>query len=423
MRKYWKTLALIGFLLVVLILFYVRAGSYTDRLPQFTFHKLEGDEAAVEPFIIRGAANYTMLETEFFEVKNDGTTYMRDEPFFKKLGSYGFYSDVKEEERVKQYRSFMRGKWEMEAYFDEDDEILAYAAADDNLFSFSTNEFSIDVLEKQTGERTTFQLPIPEHDAYWYLDVMGVKVIDDQMYLFVEASGDSEDGGKEENFIHQYTIDLKSEQMTEEQQIAAVTSENDENGYEELRILFNEGGDDLSFLVVHDKTSYGVNDMDPLETDEQSMEESHSTIESIQLHHMTKGKQKSISTKALEGYPIAWMDGHVYLAEFSKEQLKMIDYDVEQEKVTASEDIDMKSDIPLAGDELEYQGEVVNGKWYITNFQDGMSLANAAVIDLKGLQADYLGELEMTISDNDEQRAKMYLENMYFDSVDVQGNK
>lgn len=416
MQKYWKTVTLIAFLIVGLTLFYIKAGSYTDHLPQYVFHTLEGDEEAMEPFVIRGAANYTMLDTEFFEIGVNGTKYLRDEPFFNRMEDYDMYGYEADKERREEYRSFMRGKWGTENYFDESDDMLAYASVDSDLFSFEQNKINIDVLQKQTDERTTFSIPISDYESYWYMDVLGIKVIDDRMYVFVEASKESEDVESEENTVRQYTIDLDTEQITGEKDVASVKSKNDENGHETLRILFNEGADDLSYLVVHDHISYEMDEFEDLET-------AQSSIKSMELHHIEDGEKQDVSIKELKGYPVAWMDGHVYLAEFKKDQLEMMDYEIESGKVTATAEIGMASEMPLDSDELEYHGIFQNGKWYVTTFQDGMTAAHVAVVDLENLSADYIGEMEMKLPDGDERREQLYRENSFLDSVDMKRSK
>src|SRR5690625_2262754 len=252
MKKYWKLSLLTIFIIIAFTVFYMGAGTVSNSFAQLEVQKIEGDEKAVKDLSINGHL-FTGMIGESFRVDQQGTSYLRDESFIKRLR--GYYQDVKIEHLQKDYRGFMRGKQENSDYYFEDEDILAYGAIPYNLLSYENYTFEIAVLDKQTGDEVSFTLPVPNRGDYWYVEPHGVFVDGNELSL-VTVNDILNNNEMEETSVHIYTFDLGKEQLINEEVIDSLNSAVTENGHHSIDILINEKSEDGQLFIIESLVEY-----------------------------------------------------------------------------------------------------------------------------------------------------------------------
>src|SRR5690625_406845 len=150
MRKYWKLTTIVGIIILCLGVFYVKSLNISKLYPSFTIETVTGEAKLMEDIIYNGEIHedgywYTV---ESFQLTEDGTNYLLDEPYFTRL-NYMFPSN-QIERLQKDYRHFMRGKAQEPNLYYEDDKVLAYVnTISKSTWNYYDNYFEIDVINKE----------------------------------------------------------------------------------------------------------------------------------------------------------------------------------------------------------------------------------------------------------------------------------
>src|SRR5690625_2366690 len=296
-RKYWKLMTLAIFVLVVFSGFYINYTTISERYPEFSFHKLEGEEKVIEPVIVNGDYYKGMFSPEPFRVQQTGTTYLRDESFMDRLS--GYYRPFDIERLQKEYRTFMRGKEEEPKNFFENDEILAYGAIPYDMWSFENYHFEISLLDKQSNKTTSFTAPIPNRGDYWHIEPYQVRVVDETLSIITMNEKIDYKDGSESTEVHMYTFDWQAEQLVEEEVIAQFPSTIVKDGYEQVELLFNETSSDHIIITQNKFVIESTNNSD-------EYTERHSDSKIIQ-YNMQTNEVDEIKESAEElGQPFAF---------------------------------------------------------------------------------------------------------------------
>lgn len=211
MRKYWKFVVVAVVTVVTLAAFYIHTTTISKSFPQYTIETLTGDEAYAAPIIINGDLYSSYTTYEPFTITREGTTYLRDEPFFKRAQ---LYFPAKYIERLQQeYRSFMRGKEEFPTNYFETEDRLYYATIPFNNLGIRSNHVNIEVLDKETHEVQKFTFPLNDDLKDVYLTQ--VVAYQDELFIVVEDEEYSEETGEREKLnAHVYTFNVATEEVT-----------------------------------------------------------------------------------------------------------------------------------------------------------------------------------------------------------------
>src|SRR5699024_4308309 len=126
MKKYLYLIALTIFIVITIGYYYVEVNNISDRFPQLQFEKISDNEASVRDLVVRGDLYNNLYGVETLQIDAEGTTYLREEPFLKRIR--GYYPPIHIEEYQKDYRSFMRGKEKFSGVYAETDELLVYGS-------------------------------------------------------------------------------------------------------------------------------------------------------------------------------------------------------------------------------------------------------------------------------------------------------
>src|SRR5690625_978691 len=130
MKKYFKLLITVIFILCTFIIFYVTVAVNVQRLPQFEVQTISGEKEAIEPLIIYGTFGSNIYNEDIFELKDKKTNYMKHRSLLEQVDP--FFYEEKLIQLQKKYRHFMRDKMHHMNNFYEDDHFLAYCYIDYN---------------------------------------------------------------------------------------------------------------------------------------------------------------------------------------------------------------------------------------------------------------------------------------------------
>ena len=396
MSKYWKSIVLFTFTAVIIGVFYVKADTVSNGFAQLEFEKKEGNDAAVEKLVINGDLFYGMFSFEPFRVDKQGTTYLRDESFSKRLK--GFYPDLYIEQLQKEYRNFMRGKDEDPDYYYEDENILAYGDTPYEFWTYDNYKFEIAVLDKKTNDTISFSLPIPNRGDYWYVEPYGVFVEGKELSI-ITVNEKMSNETIQSTTAHIYTFDLEKKQLINEEVIGSVDYSNDGEGYSEINLVKGE-----DYFIIAGLT------VTPVEFDE----ESGNYNETGKLTNLIKYDIKSKHVEELPipenediGIPFSLNGDQIYFASVEKNQLFLSIYNTETKKVTDKLEIDNINSYMSIYD--IQQAEVEDGKLYfVPSTQNVGELPSIVVVDLNNLTLDYIGQIVNTKPPENNEIVEMY---------------
>src|SRR5699024_10574717 len=114
------------------------------------------------------------------------------------------------------YRGFMRGKQTHPDYFFENERLLAYAITTNEALSANanTNALTLDILNKETEERKAFEVDIPSKNRHSFVEVSGIRIVDDNLYVVTKNDQELDDTGFTTNqAVQLYAIDMNKEQL------------------------------------------------------------------------------------------------------------------------------------------------------------------------------------------------------------------
>lgn len=396
MRKYWKSIFLITFIVVVVGIFYIKADTVSNSFAQFKFEKKEGNDAAVEEIVINGDLFAGMFSYEPFRIDNQGTTYLRDESFIKRFR--GFYPDMYIERLQKEQRNFMRGKVEEPKSYYEDENVLAYGAIPYEFWTADNFKFDIAVLDKKTNDTVSFSLPIPNRADYWNVEPYGV-LLDGKELSIITVNEEMSNDMVENVSAHIYTFDIEKEQLINEELIGSLDYTDDGEGYSDYSLI--KDGD--SVVIAGLKIT-------PVEMDEEPdyYEEVGELTKLIIYNIKSKDVEEiTISEKEDIGVPISKIGDQLYFANAKNNQLSLSTFNTETKKVTDTLEIDdIKSYMSIYDIQ---QAEVKNGKWYfMPSTQSIEDLTSIIVVDLSSLSLDYIGQIVNTTPPENNESIEIY---------------
>ncbi|MEI3612112.1 hypothetical protein [Pseudogracilibacillus sp. SO30301A] len=404
MRKYWKSIFLITFIVVVVGIFYIKADTVSNSFAQFKFEKKEGNDAAVEELVVNGDMLNGMFSYEPFRIDNQGTTYLRDESFIKRLS--GVYPDMYIERLQKEHRKFMRGKVEEPKSYYEDENVLAYGATPYEFWTADNFKFDIAVLDKKTNDTVSFSLPIPNRADYWYVEPYGVLL--DGKELSIITVNEATNNAMVESVsaqAHIYTFDIEKEQLINEEIIGSLDYTDDSEGYSDYSI-FKDGDS----VIIAGLNITPVEYDEELEYDEEP--EYYEEVGELTKLYIYNIKNKdveeiSISEKEDIGIPISKDGDQLYFANVKNNQLSLSTLNTKTKKVTDTLEIDdIKSYMSI--DEIQ-QAEVKNGKWYfVPSTQNIEGFTPIIVVDLSSLSLDYIGQIVNTKPPENNETSEIY---------------
>ncbi|CAN7582112.1 MULTISPECIES: hypothetical protein [unclassified Paenibacillus] len=221
MKRYWLLATLIPFCVLALGTYYVSGTG--DQKPEYvlkTMKGLESDAAGLQIKVNMDGIT-TTVSTKGSESEVEQLSYL------DRLDAESYYDDDLKR-LVKEHRSFMRGKNDVNAFY-EDDQVLAYVAteAHNDVSKVQSNRLTISIMGKLDQETSSFHV-LTDKKNDEYISIHDVQVKDQIMKVLVNRMRTD----KYPQFYHvgydMYTIDLTSKSLLKSEQILAAETQSNE---------------------------------------------------------------------------------------------------------------------------------------------------------------------------------------------------
>jgi len=271
MKKYIKS-AILGAAAVLLVgSYYIGSANVERTLPQFVLKHLEGNPKEAAHITLEGEL-YFNTRTRFssavreIKIEDERTTY------WQKSATEPFSSSPKIAELKDQYRGFMRGKSSYDNNFYEDQTELLYAESSDNYSAGDEGSYlTIGMLNKKSGEKKEFHVPLSKPDRDSYVMVENVQRANGYIQVIIQ---ENVHGEASKQSIRVLKIDPKSKEITDEQTLSAVDTSDQKSSinsnmtpnqnpigshpYELLYVETSEYDEKNGTTISEERTSYMV---------------------------------------------------------------------------------------------------------------------------------------------------------------------
>lgn len=386
MKKYWILIVISVVMIASIGTFYIQSVFAANNKPAFTIEKVNGDEKEIASLLMTGFY-YNELDFlgEELEISLEGTKYLEDSSFFERIE--GIYGSHQIKQLQKDHRNFMRGKYYgINSYF-ENEGFLAYADVSyNNPYTVSSEfQFSIAVLDKQTNKTTSFDHLVPNGGDFWYLDVMKVQMVDDQLKVLTRNNLREDDDDEE---IHLYTFDIAKEALVNDEVILSLK----DIGYGYINIMMLDVDDpkiesEYIAFIKQTITNTEVEREDYFETVEEVSKEE------LIAYDLPSNTSKVISLDSLaeHGYPEYLDEQNVYFTDIYEDGvLKVAVYDIESEQIIDSFDVELPNSTGEVGENIRFN----DGKLYIVDsYTDFETSAFVTVVHLENGEILFEGEI------------------------------
>ncbi|MEC2078524.1 hypothetical protein [Metabacillus fastidiosus] len=222
MKKYWKTI-LIGLVIIITIgAFYIQAAMANDTELSFRIETINGNEEEIENVTLNIAYKNGDIH-RWLDISKNGTIDTMNQSFIETLINSNTYGTSMFQKFIKEHRNFMRGKQLNPGSYFEDEKRLIYINIPDDgrkVIQGSPLTFKIDILDKKTNERSSFEVNMPAQASYSWMNMDDVYVKDGKIKMFV--SGSLINGGEE---IHIYTVDENKKEFENDLIMAKIEPE------------------------------------------------------------------------------------------------------------------------------------------------------------------------------------------------------
>ena len=326
--------------------FYIQQSLAKSSYPQFVIETKSGDESEIKSLEIdAGYRNEGIAENLL--ITSEGTEYRQDLSLVRE--AFDYYEEPGIKRLQDEFRNFMRGKVGNPSLFYEDEDRLIYAdvGGDYGFNSYEPNqfEFEIAVLNKDSNDKTSFKLMVPNNNQYQFIHVEDVQFVNDELLVithnnlrFNESNVEYIDNNSTE--IHVYSFDIAEEKLLKDETI-------------EFPEVDKENEQMVDMFMMRDEEQMVSNKSIVLTTEigeERMVEEGIYAFEPVDFqlirYHLETGEQFELDLpeEVKEGYrPEIMKDDHVYFKKISDSQLDIIRYNVETQEI----DVKQTFDLPL----------------------------------------------------------------------------
>lgn len=388
-KKYWKTIVAVCFIIATLTIFYVMQYNTTNIYPQLHMQTKQGDEQSVENVVFIGDMFSGVMTHQTFRFEQNETKYLEQEPYTKRMR--GYYQPLQIEQLQKEYRSFMRGKLEDVNLFFENETYVAYGAAPYGLWSYNNELFEIALLNKQTNEVTSFTTTIPEYGKYWYVEPYKVFMHENNVMLLTmneRFTSESEDDVAE---LHVYTFDIEKEELVDETTLTELARYYKDYEHQEIEMIESDKNDE-EILIVQTTYNYAT-DVEEVETSK------------VVLYNMVTGSLTDVAFDAQLGIPMSFDGDYIYSFKDTKQSIDMTKYDIDKKEVTEELTLQVEPQ-PYMDAGAYYTVKNNDGKLYIVTSEAPF---DTFVIDTTTMEVEYEGNIISTRNVNPNIGEEMYI--------------
>jgi hypothetical protein len=215
MKRYWKLAVLVPFIVLCIGTYYVEASGGND--PEYYLKLLGGNEKEASQVSLQ--ANY---RNEELFINSVGSEYRNEQSFWDSL-SPNYYVSKELDKLAKENRPFMRGKTDLNAFY-EDDQIIGYVNIGSQLRLVkdrSNAPFTVSLYDKKRKGSSSFEVKLPKANIYNFISLHDVQIDGQTMKLvtFNYKKSESSPANNMYSEVHLYTLDLDKKNIVEDQVI------------------------------------------------------------------------------------------------------------------------------------------------------------------------------------------------------------
>src|SRR5699024_1183548 len=160
MKRYYKLISLSLFNIDVWAGFFIQSIPASGNQPEFVIKTQDDQKKLGHHLVVSGEYSNNDNISKFLTISEEGSDYFSDRSYLYQKEM--LYANPGAEQLIKDYRNFMRGKgYDLKSFY-QDDTTLAYVEIDSDInfrgYESINPSFQVDVLDKETKDRTTFEL-------------------------------------------------------------------------------------------------------------------------------------------------------------------------------------------------------------------------------------------------------------------------
>lgn len=214
MKKYWKTIVISLVIVLTISTYYLQLAMALKDEISLDLETVTGNEEEIKHLTIQGSFNDNHMYRQF--TLQEGHMINPEKQSYLK-GLTTIYAPRSIQPYIKEYRNFMRGKAYLPSLYVEDDLRIIYAeiANKKPIYEDGNLKLKVDILDKQTKDRTTFEVMTDEKVKYQWSNIFDVFVEDNLIKILVYSQlMDAEEE------LRLYTVDVNKQQLEQETVIA-----------------------------------------------------------------------------------------------------------------------------------------------------------------------------------------------------------
>jgi hypothetical protein len=326
MKRYMSSILIICVIVFSIGTYYVTKAVFASDLPQYSFKTIEGNEEELKPVIIKGSfQKHGVYENVM--IHDNQTTYESERSYFERLDT----QIIELKNLQTEYRSFMRGKNNIYAFY-EDEDFLAYGSVDTDYPYNGTapsHTFDIGLLDKNSNDETSFQLPVPNQQSYNYVSVEDVQFVESKLKIVTRNETNSNETSQPGAEIHVYTLDLANQEITEDEIVTSEESSSEQ--YVNISLISDADITKSNDVIViyTNKTKETVLENGNVESEQIGQSLMAYSFENKQKKNIELPKELENPQKMINQY----FDGeNLYFLERQTEGVRLLTYQINSEE-------------------------------------------------------------------------------------------
>ncbi|WP_164670852.1 hypothetical protein [Virgibacillus doumboii] len=223
MKRYWKLIAIVTVAVLTIGTFYIQSAISASNYPEVIIKKESGNEELIENITLNGSYFAGGNTSQPLTLTSEESNFRGERSFFERLR--GMHSPEMNQLQD-EYRGFMRGKGGVVSSYLDSENVLAYVDIVNQSFNQTPSEmeFEIAVLNKESGETTTFSLPVPNRALYSRAHVVDVQMVNGDLKVLTQNTLKPSEGEFISQEIHMYSFNVDEQEINGENEITIAKS-------------------------------------------------------------------------------------------------------------------------------------------------------------------------------------------------------
>lgn len=208
MKKYWISIVISLVIVMTISFYYIQVAIASKSGEGLTIETTSGNNEEIENLILEGSYYINDFFRRELYISKEGTSNQINRSFIDSV--FPSYIPLMFQQHVKDHRNFMRGKDLNElTKFHEDEARLIYTSIlNDNVLKGDKLTLQIDILDKNTNDRSSFEVSTSAQASYAWMNIRDV--YSDNGIIKILATSYLKYGGEE---LHLYTVDENKKEL------------------------------------------------------------------------------------------------------------------------------------------------------------------------------------------------------------------